>query len=63
MSYLQTLVQAYNDYFFYYDESPLLIIDTSEIDFIHKRRDLASLVREIQKPRSGTWYYVPQSSQ
>jgi len=59
--YLQTLVQAYNDYFFHYSESPLLVIDTSEIDFVHKEKDLASLVREIQKPRKGTWYYVPQS--
>lgn len=59
--YLETLVQAYNSYFFHYDESPLLVIDTSEIDFIHKEKDLAGLVREIQKPRTGTWYYVPQS--
>jgi len=59
--YLQTLVHAYNDYFFHYNESPLLVIDTSEIDFVHKEKDLASLVKEIQKPRKGTWYYVPHS--
>ena len=59
--YLQTLVQAYNDYFFHYNESPLLVIDTSEIDFVHREQDLVSLVKEVQKPRKGTWYYVPQS--
>lgn len=59
--YLQTLVQAYNDYFFHYNESPLLVIDTSEIDFVHREKDLTNLVREIRKPRKGTWYYVPQS--
>ncbi|NIQ39626.1 MAG: deoxynucleoside kinase [Proteobacteria bacterium] len=59
--YLQSLVQAYHNYFFHYSDSPLLVIDTSEIDFVHKEEDLASLVREIQRPRSGTWYYVPQS--
>lgn len=59
--YLQTLVQAYNDYFFHYTESPLLVIDTSEIDFVHREQDLVSLVKEVQKPRKGTWYYVPQS--
>jgi len=59
--YLQTLVQAYNDFFFHYSESPLLIIDTSEIDFVHREKDMAGLVREVQKPRKGTWYYVPQS--
>jgi len=59
--YLQTLVEAYNDFFFHYSESPLLIIDTSDIDFVHREKDMAGLVREIQKPRKGTWYYVPQS--
>lgn len=61
--YLQKLIEAYHNYFFHYSESPLLVIDTSEIDFVRKEQDLASLVREIQRPRSGTWYYVPQSSQ
>jgi deoxyadenosine/deoxycytidine kinase len=59
--YLQVLVETYNSYFFHYTETPLLVIDTSEIDFVHREKDLASLVREIQKPRKGTWYYVPQS--
>jgi len=59
--YLEALLQAYNNYFFHYDESPLLVIDTNEIDFVHKEGDLAGLVREIQKPRWGTWYYVPES--
>ncbi len=61
--YLLKLIEAYHNYFFHYSESPLLVIDTSEIDFVSKAQDLASLVREIQRPRSGTWYYVPQSSQ
>jgi deoxyadenosine/deoxycytidine kinase len=58
--YLKTLVQAYNDYFFHYDESPLLVIDTSEIDFVHREKDLAGLIKEVKKPRMGTWYYMPQ---
>ena len=59
--YVQSLVEAYNDFFFHYDESPLLVIDTSEIDFVHREKDMANLLREIQKPRKGTWYYVPRS--
>jgi deoxyguanosine kinase len=59
--YLQTLVEAYNNFFFHYNDSPLLVIDTSEIDFVHREQDMAGLVREIQRPRKGTWYYVPQS--
>ena len=61
VDYLETLLRTYNNYFFHYDESPLLVIDTNEIDFVHRESDLAGLVREIQKPRRGTWYYVPQS--
>ena len=59
--YLQTLVETYNNFFFHYNDSPLLVIDTSEIDFVHREQDMAGLVREIQRPRKGTWYYVPQS--
>jgi deoxyadenosine/deoxycytidine kinase len=59
--YVQTLVEAYNNFFFHYDESPLLVIDTSEIDFVHRKKDLAGLMREVQKPRRGTWYFVPES--
>jgi deoxyadenosine/deoxycytidine kinase len=59
--YLRALVEAYNNFFFHYDESPLLVIDTSEIDFVHRQQDMAGLIREIQRPRKGTWYYVPQS--
>jgi deoxyadenosine/deoxycytidine kinase len=59
--YLEMLVEAYNNYFFHYSESPLLVIDTSDIDFIHRPKDLAGLIREVQKPRTGTWYYVPES--
>lgn len=61
VDYLEALVEEYNNYFFHYDESPLLVIDTSEIDFVHRRQDLEGLTREIQKPRKGTWYYVPRS--
>ena len=61
VDYLEMLVEAYNNYFFHYSESPLLVIDTSEIDFIHRPKDLAGLIREVQKPRTGTWYYVPES--
>jgi len=59
--YLETLVEAYNNFFFHYNDSPLLVIDTSEIDFVHREQDMAGLVREIKRPRKGTWYYVPQS--
>ncbi len=62
IDYLQALGQAYNTYFFHYDESPLLVVDTTEIDFVNREEDLESLIREIRSMRRGTWYYKPLGS-
>lgn len=60
--YLKELIKAYNDFFFYYTDTPLLIINTSEIDFVNRPDDFENLVREILKSRKGTQYFVPISS-
>ena len=62
IEYLRALSQAYNTFFFHYEESPLLVIDTSEIDFVNKEEDLQNLIREIRSMRRGTWYYKPLGS-
>ncbi|HYA34637.1 MAG TPA: deoxynucleoside kinase, partial [Candidatus Binataceae bacterium] len=38
--YLERLSSAYRDFFFYYDEAPLLVVDTSNIDFVANPADL-----------------------
>ncbi|MFZ2225316.1 MAG: deoxynucleoside kinase, partial [Candidatus Deferrimicrobium sp.] len=40
LDYLRTLSDAYNEYFFHYNETPLLVVNTSEIDFVESPRDL-----------------------
>ncbi|HEY5577673.1 MAG TPA: deoxynucleoside kinase, partial [Deferrimonas sp.] len=45
LDYLRTLSDAYNEYFFHYNETPLLVVNTSEIDFVESPRDLEHLVR------------------
>ena len=60
--YLKTLTEAYNYFFFHYDETPLLIIDTTEIDFVKRKEDLDQLIREIKQMKRGTWYFVPLRS-
>jgi len=60
--YLKTLTEAYNYFFFHYDETPLLIIDTTEIDFVKRKEDLDQLIREIKQMKKGTWYFVPRRS-
>jgi deoxyadenosine/deoxycytidine kinase len=58
--YLERVSGAYRDFFFYYDEAPLLVVDTSEIDFIANPADLAQLMREIDSAGPGTQYFVPR---
>ncbi|MBS1245216.1 MAG: deoxynucleoside kinase, partial [Deltaproteobacteria bacterium] len=38
LDYLRTLSDAYNEYFFHYNETPLLVVNTSEIDFVESPR-------------------------
>lgn len=62
LDYLKALTEAYNYYFFHYDRSPLLVVDTSEIDFVNRKEDLDQLIREIRQMRRGTWYFIPMKS-
>lgn len=60
--YLRALCEAYNEFFFRYDDTPLLVVNTSDIDLRDAREDMDALVREIQALRGGTKHYVPQIS-
>ena len=61
-SYIDALNQIYNEYFFRYDNSPLLIINTNDIDFVNDNNDLEEIMDIIQKPINGTKYYNPNKS-
>lgn len=60
--YLTEVAQAYNQFFFHYDETPLLVVNTSEIDFVASSKDLADLIKEINNMGSGTQHYIPLGS-
>jgi len=60
--YLRELTQAYNYFFFHYKASSLLVINTSEIDFVENPADLEDLVKMIRSMGKGTKYYVPLGS-
>jgi deoxyguanosine kinase len=60
--YLQELIQAYNYFFFHYKLSSLLVINTSEIDFVENPTDMQDLVKMIRSMGKGTKYYVPLGS-
>jgi len=57
--YIEALNQMYNQYFFRYNETPLLIINTTDIDFVHNEDDLTEILKTIQKPPAGTKLYRP----
>ena len=60
--YLSEVAQAYNQYFFRYEATPLLVVNTSEIDFVASSKDLADLIKEINSMGSGTQHYIPLGS-
>ena len=61
-SYLQELSEAYSHYFYRYDETPLLVVNTNEIDFVQKPEHFEQLVEQVRNAQKGTQYYVPLGS-
>jgi deoxyguanosine kinase len=61
IDYLAAVNEAYNQFFFRYSDTPLLVINTSDIDFVHRREDLDDLLKQILGMKQGTQYYVPRS--
>ncbi|MGH9487585.1 MAG: deoxynucleoside kinase [Terriglobales bacterium] len=57
--YLSEVVKAYDHFFFRYSQTDLLVVNTTEIDFVEKADDLRELMRRLEEPVSGTQYYLP----
>lgn len=60
--YVQRIAEAYRDFFFYYEETPLLVVNSSEVDFVAHSDELADLVREIKAMGRGVQHYIPLGS-
>ncbi|HUL17322.1 MAG TPA: deoxynucleoside kinase [Terriglobales bacterium] len=60
--YIEEVARAYEHFFFRYEASDLLVIDTSEIDFVARNDDLQQLLRRLQEPVKGTQYFLPLGS-
>jgi deoxyadenosine/deoxycytidine kinase len=59
-SYIEELIKAYDHFFYHYEESPLLIVNTAEIDFVADDKDLQALVARIAGGKiRGIEYYHP----
>jgi deoxyadenosine/deoxycytidine kinase len=57
--YLEEVAKAYEHFFFRYSASDLLVVNTSEIDFVDRNEDLQELLRRLQQPVKGTQYFLP----
>jgi deoxyadenosine/deoxycytidine kinase len=57
--YIRDLNEAYNRFFFNYTATPLLVVNATEIDFVHNERDFDDLVAQLSRPISGVQYYSP----
>ncbi len=57
--YIERLNEAYNHYFFHYHDTPLLVVNTNNIDFVNQPDDFEDLLKRILSHRQGTLYYTP----
>lgn len=57
--YVISLNEAYNRFFFHYKETPLLVVNSTVIDFINNKTDLDELVKQILRQHTGIEYYSP----
>jgi len=61
-TYVNEVNKAYNYFFFHYTQTPLLVIDTTSIDFVHHEEHLVELMEQIRKMDRGVQYYRPLGS-
>ncbi|MCK6544702.1 deoxynucleoside kinase [Myxococcota bacterium] len=59
LPYLEQVSRAYNDYFFRYDRTSLLVINTSDIDIVEKESHLEDVISAIRRMRKGVQHYNP----
>ena len=60
--YVERIAEAYRDFFFYYEDTPLLVVNSSDVDFVERSEDLADLVHEIKAMKRGVQHYIPLGS-
>lgn len=61
-AYIKTLNEAYNHFFFHYKESPVLIVNTDDIDYVNNRSDFDEIIEQTLLTKWGSNYYRPLGS-
>jgi deoxyadenosine/deoxycytidine kinase len=57
--YLESINEAYSEFFLYYDDAPLLIVNATELDLAHNGQDYAKFVDYLLNIRNGRHYFNP----
>jgi len=57
-AYLRQVITAYNHFFFHYNETPLLIVQTDKLNFADNPEDIDALIQRIGAMRSGTEFWA-----
>ncbi len=57
--YLESINESYSEFFLYYDDAPLLIVNADELDVVNRQDDYAQLVDYLLNIRSGRHYFNP----
>jgi deoxyadenosine/deoxycytidine kinase len=58
--YVREVNEAFNHFFFHYQATPLLVIETSQFDLAWSEETLDDLVKQLRGMGRGTRYYVPR---
>jgi deoxyadenosine/deoxycytidine kinase len=58
-AYLETLGEAYAKFFYNFDSSPLLIVNATSIDPIHRESDYQELLQAIARVKRGRHFFNP----
>ncbi len=61
LKYIREVNEAYQHFFFHYTATPLLVVETSQVDLHASDEALDDLIRQIKTMNRGTRYYVPRT--
>jgi deoxyguanosine kinase len=61
-AWLEALAKGYSDFFFHYDDTPLLVVNVSDVDLDEPGQQVEALLQVIRKHRKGTQHYIPMGT-
>jgi deoxyguanosine kinase len=59
--YIREVNEAYQHFFFHYTATPLLVVETSQVELHASDEALDDLIRQVRTMHGGTQYYVPRT--